>query len=197
MTIMRMIEMIIAYFKEDEERKWLWLIPYIFCASTALILALFVRNTILSFENDNFSANMVFGITLAVSFAVFMLIRLLLSYLITRVPFFKNKSSISEKVETELCANANSKEVKFTTNQQVLLFHYLFNEIGITDANTSLSERKRFIRAFTGKNEQDIKEKLRFDYDDRKTKRDLRIVAENITELMPKIASKIENDMKE
>lgn len=91
---------------------------------------------------------------------------------------------------------ANKKTV-FTTSQQILLFHYLLDELGINFGNSDKSQWIRFLNAFTGKNAQDIKEKLNFNFDDKKTKRDLNKVVAYIEELMPKIAIKIKNDTQE
>lgn len=89
------------------------------------------------------------------------------------------------------------KENTFTTSQQIFFFHYLLNEIGINFGNSDKSQWIRLIHSFTAKNTQDIKEKLNFNFDDKKTKRDLRIVANHIQELLPQIAIKIKNDTQE
>ena len=91
----------------------------------------------------------------------------------------------------------NSKKNTFTTAQQVLYFHYLLDEIGINFGNSDKSQWVRFINSFTGKNAQDIKEKLNFNFEDKRTKRDLRIVADYVQELMPAIAIKIRKDIQE
>lgn len=91
----------------------------------------------------------------------------------------------------------NSKKNTFTTAQQVLYFYYLLDEVGINFGNSDKSQWVRFINSFTGKNAQDIKEKLSFNFEDKKTKRDLRIVADYVQELMPAIAIKIRKDTQE
>ena len=203
---MKIVEMIISHFKGNEERQWRWLAAYSFCVVAALILALLVRSKVIGIDNDNVSGSAAFVITLLFAFAFFSLIRLILdtTTMIVSKKFSKNKNDekLSNTCETEslddnIELNEESKKKPFTTAQQVIFFYYLFNEIGINFGNSNKSEWKRLIHIVVGKNEQDIKEKLRFDYEDRKTKRDLRIVAENITELLPKITLKIENDIKE
>jgi uncharacterized small protein (DUF1192 family) len=117
----------------------------------------------------------------------------------------KLKERISELEQQLTAANTEIERLKvgvpkkgvFTTNQQVLCFYYLFDKLGINFGNSDRALMIRFIHSFTGKNEQDIKEKLNFEFGDKKTKQDLRIVAENLKELMPSIAIKIENDNKE
>jgi hypothetical protein len=101
------------------------------------------------------------------------------------------KQSVSQSEEE------NSKKNTFTTAQQVLYFHYLLDEIGINFGNSDKSQWVRFINSFTGKNAQDIKEKLNFNFEDKRTKRDLRIVADYVQELMPAIAIKIRKDIQE
>ena len=98
---------------------------------------------------------------------------------------------------TEEKPATKQKENTFTTSQQILFLHYLLNEIGINFGNSDKSQWIRLIHSFTAKNAQDIKEKLNFNFDDKKTKRDLRLVAEHIQELIPQIAIKIKNDTKE
>lgn len=89
------------------------------------------------------------------------------------------------------------KENTFTTSQQILFFYYLLNEIGINFGNSDKSQWIRLMYSFTAKNAQDIKEKLNFNFDNKKTKQDLRIVANHIQELIPQIAIKIKNDTQE
>jgi hypothetical protein len=101
------------------------------------------------------------------------------------------------KQSTEEKPAIKQKENTFTTSQQILFFHYLLGEIGINFGNSDKSQWIRLIHSFTGKNAQDIKEKLNFNFDDKKTKRDLRIVADHIQELIPQIAIKIKNDTQE
>ncbi len=93
--------------------------------------------------------------------------------------------------------NTNPKNNTFTTAQQVLFFYYFFNEIKINFSNTDKAQWVRFINTFTGKNAQDIKEKLNFDFSSPKIKKDLSKVAGYISELMPQIAVKIKNDIQE
>jgi hypothetical protein len=99
--------------------------------------------------------------------------------------------------QPEQDAENTAKKNVFTTAQQILFFHYLLDEIGINFGNSDKSQWVRFINSFTGKNAQDIKEKLNFNFDDKKTKRDLRIVADYVAELMPAIAIKIKKDTQE
>lgn len=84
-----------------------------------------------------------------------------------------------------------------TTQQQVLFMHYILNELGVNFGNSDKAAWNRLINKVFGKNSQDVKEKLTFDYDDKKTKSSLRIVSEALKELLPGISDKINNDIKE
>lgn len=98
----------------------------------------------------------------------------------------KKSSSIQEKTDKGM-----------TTQQQILFMHYILNELGVNFGNSDKAAWKRLISKVFGKNSQDVKEKLTFDYDDKKTKSSLRIVSEAVKELLPSIADKINNDIKE
>lgn len=98
----------------------------------------------------------------------------------------KKSSSIQEKTDKGM-----------TTQQQILFMHYILNELGVNFGNSDKAAWKRLISKVFGKNSQDVKEKLTFDYDDKKTKSSLRIVSEAVKELLPSIANKINNDIKE
>lgn len=83
-----------------------------------------------------------------------------------------------------------------TLAQQVLVFYYLFNELGISFANTSKTQWARFLEKVTGKHIQNIRAELNIDFESKKTKKNLKIVADLFRELLPKITTKIENDSK-
>ncbi len=102
----------------------------------------------------------------------------------------------SKNAEKDEIEQKTQKKV-FTTAQQILLFYYLLNEIDINFGNTDKAQWVRFINTFTGKNSQDIKEKLNFNFDDKKTKRDLKIVSAYAEELIPQIAIRIKKDLQE
>ncbi len=84
-----------------------------------------------------------------------------------------------------------------TTFQQVLVFYYLFDYLGINFGNSDKSQWIKFIHKFTGKNEQNIKEKLYIDFDTKETKKNLRLIAPLFSALFSKIEEKIKIDSKE
>lgn len=98
----------------------------------------------------------------------------------------KKSASVHEKTDKGM-----------TTQQQILFMHYMLNELGVNFGNSDKAAWNRLISKVFGKNSQDIKEKLSFDYEDKKIKTSLRIVSEAIKELLPSIADKINNDIKE
>lgn len=90
--------------------------------------------------------------------------------------------------------NYNSKG--FTLAQMVLLFYYLFNELGINFDNTPKVKWARFIQKVTGKHIQNIKTELDIEFETSKTQKNLKIVADLFRELLPQITGIIENDSK-
>jgi hypothetical protein len=83
-----------------------------------------------------------------------------------------------------------------TLAQQVLLFYYLFNELDVNFSNSFKMQWARFLEKVTGKHIQNIRAELNIDFDSKKTKKNLKIVADLFRELLPKITTKIENDSK-
>ena len=83
-----------------------------------------------------------------------------------------------------------------TLAQMVLVFYYLFNELGVSFANTSKTQWARFLEKVTGKHIQNIRAELNIDFDSKKTKKNLKIIADLFMELFPQISTKIDNDRK-
>lgn len=83
-----------------------------------------------------------------------------------------------------------------TLAQQILLFYYLFNELDVNFSNSFKMQWARFLEKVTGKHIQNIRAELNIDFDSKKTKKNLKIVADLFRELLPKISAKIENDSK-
>lgn len=82
----------------------------------------------------------------------------------------------------------------FTLNQMILVFYYLFNELGINFVNTAKMQWVRFLAKVTGCHVQTIRNEINIDFESTKTKRNLKIMADLFRELLPKITIKIEND---
>lgn len=118
---------------------------------------------------------------------------------------FLTKGSIAEKTAARSqlilqrlsCAGGETpaKEGSATTAQQVLLFYYLFNVLGVTFHTVSKAQIIRFIRWFTGRNEQNIKEKLDFQKELPKFRQDLWAVASQVDFLLPRVAQLIRNEI--
>ena len=83
-----------------------------------------------------------------------------------------------------------------TTSQQSLVFYYLFNVLGINFHNSDKAAWIRFIKWFTGKNQDSIKDHLKFDFESKAIQKDLQIVQAYVRELFPSIGRLIENDRK-
>jgi len=94
----------------------------------------------------------------------------------------------------EQAENYNRKGL--TLAQQVLVFYYLFNELDVNFTNSFKVQWARFLEKVTGKHIQNIRAELNIDFDSKKTKKNLKIVADLFRELLPKISTKIENDSK-
>ena len=58
-----------------------------------------------------------------------------------------------------------------TLAQTTLVFYYLFNELGVSFANTSKTQWARFLEKVTGKHIQNIRAELNIDFDSKKRKR--------------------------
>ena len=86
------------------------------------------------------------------------------------------------------------KESGMTTGQQVLFFYYLFDSLGLNFHNSDKAAWIRLLRSVTGRNQDNIKQRLNFRFDEEQTQKDLRIVAGCLKELFPSIATKIERD---
>jgi len=83
-----------------------------------------------------------------------------------------------------------------TLAQTTLVFYYLFNELGVSFANTSKTQWARFLEKVTGKHIQNIRAELNIDFDSKKTKKNLKIIADLFMELLPQISAKIDKDSK-
>ena len=80
--------------------------------------------------------------------------------------------------------------------QFVLFVKYIAYELGKNYRNTPKTHFGRLVERMTGCNSQNIKNELDIKYDSRRTKNNLRIVAEALTELFPDIANRMLNDIK-
>ena len=81
-----------------------------------------------------------------------------------------------------------------TTNQQALFFYYLFNSLGLNFHNSDKAAWVRLIHSVTGRNTDNIKQRLNFRYEEEQTQKDLRYVAGCLQELFPSISSQIDRD---
>ena len=93
---------------------------------------------------------------------------------------------------TKLTEETNTRGM--TMPQQVLVFYYLFNELGISFNNSDKTQWARFINTFTGKNFQNIRTELNIDFESKKTQKNLRVVSDLFAELFPRIQQKVIND---
>jgi hypothetical protein len=80
--------------------------------------------------------------------------------------------------------------------QFVLFVKYIAYELGKNYRNTPKAHFGRLVERMTGCNSQNIKNEFDIKYDSRRTKNNLRIVAEALTELFPDIANRMLNDIK-
>ncbi|MBQ9652977.1 MAG: hypothetical protein IJV32_02005 [Bacteroidales bacterium] len=113
----------------------------------------------------------------------------------------------SHQLEESLAAAVNAAGKAFaapmvtrkdmaTTSQQSLVFFYLFHALGINFHNSDKAAWIRFIKWFTGKNQDSIKDHLKFDFESKAVQKDLQIVQAYVRELFPAISRIIENDRK-
>ena len=92
------------------------------------------------------------------------------------------------------CAKTTDKESGMTTGQQALFFYYLFDSLGLNFGNSDKAAWIRLLHNVTGRNADNIKQRLNFKFDEEQTQKDLRYVAGCLKELFPSISSKIERD---
>ena len=83
-----------------------------------------------------------------------------------------------------------------TTSQQTILFYYLFHTLGVNFHNSDKAAWIRLIKWVTGKNQDNIKDHLKIDFESKAIQRDLKIVQDYVQELFPAISRIIENDRK-
>ena len=88
----------------------------------------------------------------------------------------------------------SDRETGMTTNQQALFFYYLFNSLGLNFHNSDKAAWVRLIHSVTGRNTDNIKQRLNFRYEEEQTQKDLRYVAGCLQELFPSISSQIDRD---
>lgn len=86
------------------------------------------------------------------------------------------------------------KETGMTTSQQAVFFYYLFNSLGLNFNNSDKAAWVRLIHSVTGRNIDNIRHRLNFNFDEEQTQKDLRYVAGCLKELFPSISSKIDRD---
>ena len=85
-------------------------------------------------------------------------------------------------------------KIGMTAGQQALFFYYLFNSLGLNFHNSDKSAWVRLIHSVTGKNPDNLRERLNFRFEDVQTRKDLRYVAGCLKELFPSISSQIDRD---
>lgn len=94
-------------------------------------------------------------------------------------------------------AEENEKGELATTSQLALLFHYLFDYLGVNYGNSDKTAWARLIHWITGRSEDNIRKRLCFNFDNKTVKRDLKVVASYLKELFPAISQQIEKDSEE
>jgi hypothetical protein len=105
---------------------------------------------------------------------------------------YQNKMNLLENRVRELSTGIFNKGM--TMPQQLLVFYYLFNELGIYFNNSDKTQWARFINTFTGKNYQNIRAELNIDFESKRTRKNLRVVSDLFAELFPHIQQKVIND---
>lgn len=85
-------------------------------------------------------------------------------------------------------------KIGMTAGQQALFFYYLFNSLGLNFHNSDKSAWVRLIHSVTGKNPDNLRDRLNFRFEDVQTRKDLRYVAGCLKELFPSISSQIDRD---
>lgn len=81
-----------------------------------------------------------------------------------------------------------------TSGQLVLFFYYVLDALGVNFGNSDKAQWLRLMQCVTGKNYDNLKKKLNFNFDNPQTRKDMRYVKECLMELLPSIGVKIEND---
>ena len=108
----------------------------------------------------------------------------------------RSKRNALMRVKAARGGKTLDKESGMTTGQQVLFFYYLFDSLGLNFGNSDKAAWIRLLRNVTGRNADNIKQRLNFRFDEDQTQKDLRYVAGCLKELFPSISSKIERDSK-
>lgn len=99
-------------------------------------------------------------------------------------------------LQSQLSANQEEADRGgMTVSETSLVFYYLFNELGVDFSNSDKTQWARFIHRMTGKSFQSIRDSLRFDFDAKNTRKNLRNVSALFGELFPGIVEKILRDM--
>ena len=81
-----------------------------------------------------------------------------------------------------------------TYSQQVLIFYYLFNALGVNFSNSDKSAWARLIHFVTGASEKNLRKYMTPDFDRKSVQKDLSLVGAALGELFPAIAKKVEKD---
>lgn len=81
-----------------------------------------------------------------------------------------------------------------TYNQQVLLFYYLFDELGINFSNSDKSAWARLIHFITGASEKNLRKYMSLEFEKKFVQKDLFVIKAALSELFPQIAKKVERD---
>lgn len=82
-----------------------------------------------------------------------------------------------------------------TNAELVLVFYYLFDGLGVNFSNSDKTQWARFISQVTGRSFDALRNEMSIDFDSKRTKKSLRVIALLFHELHPEIALKIQNDL--
>lgn len=109
-----------------------------------------------------------------------------------------NVSLMQQRSEiTEMCyeEQESGKDKCFTSRQQSMAFVLMLEERGINVSNTHKKTIAEMISTFTGRSFDSVRRKLDIDFDDEDDRKNLRIVGNWLSELMPGLANKIFNSI--
>lgn len=87
-----------------------------------------------------------------------------------------------------------ARETGMTSGQLVLFFYYMLDALGVNFGNSDKAQWLRLMQSVSGKNYDNLKKKLNFDFDNPQTRKDMRFVRDCLMELLPSIGAKIETD---
>ena len=91
-------------------------------------------------------------------------------------------------------SDKSGKDTGMTSGQLVVFFYYMLDALGVNFGNSDKAQWLRLMQSVSGKNYDNLKKKLNFDFDNPQTQKDMRFVHDCLMELLPAIGAKIEND---